>query len=134
MTYYTDTDLLIIKLMPLVAHERAHLDLAGEFLFKVARMGIQKREIICTGAGRKEGTSSSKEGDSTFKPSAFREKDTDWPAIVFEAGLSESLGRLRTDAAWWLMNSNGDVNIVLVISLQRAQSRIQIERGSLILI
>jgi hypothetical protein len=98
MTHYSDTDLPIIKLMPSVAHERAHLDLAGEFLFKVAGMGLPKREIICAGAGRQEGTSSSKEGDSTFKPSSFREKDTDWPTIVFEAGLSESLGRLRTDA------------------------------------
>jgi hypothetical protein len=131
MTHYTDTDLLIIKLMLSQAHETAHLELAGEFFAKVLSMGIPKREIICTGATRQEGNSSSKEGDSAFKPRPFRVKQTDWPTIVFEAGLSKLLGRLRIDAAWWLMNSNGDVNIVVVISLQKAQSRIQIEKWEL---
>jgi hypothetical protein len=34
MTHYMDTDLLIIKLMPLVAYEAVHIELAKEFLFK----------------------------------------------------------------------------------------------------
>ena len=55
----------------------------------------------------------------------------DWPTLVFEAGISESLRRLRMDAAWWLMNSKGDVNIVIVISLHRAQATIQIEKWEL---
>jgi hypothetical protein len=131
MTHYTDTDLLIIKLMPLVTHERLHGDLFTKLLFQAARMGIQDNEIVFVGAGRYKGNSSSKEGDSAIKPLLSRPNKTDWPTIVFEAGLSESLVRLRTDAAWWLTNSNGDVNIVVIISLQRAQSRIQIEKWEL---
>jgi hypothetical protein len=94
-------------------------------------MGIQPREIIDVGAGRYNSNSSSKEGDLAFKPRALRERVTDWLTIVFEAGLSESLRRLRIGAAWWSMNSNGDANIVIIISLQKAQSRIQIEKWEL---
>jgi hypothetical protein len=133
MTHYTDTDLLIIKLMPLVAHEKLHGKLFTELLFQAARMGIQSHEIDTVGAGRYRGNSSSKEGDSALKPCASRPDDTDWPTIVFEAGLSESLNQLRIDAAWWLTNSNSDVNIVIIISLQKAQSRIQIEKWELAL-
>jgi hypothetical protein len=131
MTHYADTDLLIIKLMPSVAHERLHTDLFMKLLLQAGRMGIQGDEISGVGAGRYKGNSSSKEGDSAMKPLLSRPNNTDWPTIVFEAGLSGSLVRLRTDAAWWLRNSNGDVNIVVIISLQRAQSRIQIEKWEL---
>ena len=47
MTYYTDTNLLIIKLMPSEVHERAHRDLAGESLAKILSMAIPKREMFC---------------------------------------------------------------------------------------
>jgi hypothetical protein len=79
------------------AHERAPTELAGESLAKVLLMEIPKREIMCGGATKYKGNYSSKEGNSVFKPRAFREKDTDRPTIIFEAGLSESLGRLGID-------------------------------------
>jgi hypothetical protein len=51
ITYYTNTNLLIIKLMPLEAHERApHLVLAGEFRDKILLMGVPTREIIPVGS------------------------------------------------------------------------------------
>jgi hypothetical protein len=55
-----DADLLIMKLMPSVAHERAHVDLAKGLLFRAARMGIQESEIAGVAAGRYDGKSSSK--------------------------------------------------------------------------
>ncbi|KIN05884.1 hypothetical protein OIDMADRAFT_17046 [Oidiodendron maius Zn] len=117
--------------MPSGAHEGLHGYLFGRLHSKAIRMGIQDHDIAIVGAGRYKGNSSSKEGDSALKPRAFRPKYTDWPTIVFEAGLFESLDQLRIDAGWWLMNSNYDVNIVIVISLQKAQRRIQIEKWEL---
>ena len=61
----------------------------------------------CGGAGRFEGRKSSKEGDKAYKPLPARRRDEDWPTIVFESGLSESLRRLRVDARWWLEKSGG---------------------------
>lgn len=37
-----------------------------------------------------------------------------WPTFVVEAGVSESLPRLRQDTSWWFANSAGMVGIVLL--------------------
>ena len=39
----------------------------------------------------------------------------EWPFLVIEAGLSDSMPRLQADAAWWLANSGGQVKLVLLI-------------------
>ena len=54
-----------------------------------------------------------------------------WPTLVFEAGLSESLAKLRTNVEWWLHNSRGEVKIVIVISIRPAQKSIWIEKWCL---
>jgi hypothetical protein len=130
MTHYTDTDLLIIKLMPTGKHEFAHLSFGKKLLVKVLRMGTSDDELCPFGGTRYRGNTSSKEGDSSYKPSS-RENETDWPTIVFESGLSESLRRLRSDARWWLKNSGGDVKIVVLISIKPADKRLQIEKWEL---
>ena len=61
MTYYTDTDQLIIKLMPSAKHEKAHLNLAKMFNFKLARMGMAETSFDSVGAQRFEDSTSSKE-------------------------------------------------------------------------
>src|SRR5436305_11598191 len=70
MTHYTDTGLLIVKLMPSAIHEGAHVNLAKKLLAKIIRMGTSEDEIFGLGAARFLGLSSSKEGDSAFKPSS----------------------------------------------------------------
>ena len=130
MTHYTDTDLLVIKLMPSGEHEAAHITLADEVNDKLRGMGLPKRSLIPLGAKRYVGTNSSKEGDSTYKPMSRSQKD-DWPTIVFEAGLSESLTGLRRDAQWWLINSGGEVKIAIVISIVLAEKSLRIEKWCL---
>ena len=128
MTHYTDINLLIVKL-PSAVHERAHVNLATDMIEKVVLMGMQARELDFVGASRFRGRRSSKEGDSAYRPHSFRPNETDWPTIVIESGVS--LRRLRFDASWWLTESGGDVKIVIIISIQRAQnaqSRLQIEK------
>jgi hypothetical protein len=130
MTHYTDIDLLIVKL-PSAVHERAHGNLAEKLCLKAERMGIHEDELDYVGATRFHGRRSSKEGDSTYRPHSFRPNETNWPTIVIESGVSESLRRLRFDASWWLTESGGDVKIVIIISIQRvqnAQSRLQMEK------
>ena len=85
------------------------------------------KDLVSLGATRFCGPNSRKEGYAVFKPSTLKNED-DWPTLVFECGLSESLRRLRIDAAWWLKNSGGNVNIVVVISIKEAETQIQIEK------
>jgi hypothetical protein len=51
--------------------------------------------------------------------------------LVFEAGISETLARLRVDADWWLTNSNGEVKIVVIIWIVRAAKSLVIEKWCL---
>jgi hypothetical protein len=127
VTYYEDINLLIIKLMPSTIHEAAHVNFGREITDKVTGMGMRKRELWGVGAGRFHGSSCSKEGDSSFKPRSRNHKN-DWPTIVIEAGLSESLARLRCDANWWLADSRGQVMIVIIVSIKPRDKSLQIEK------
>jgi hypothetical protein len=130
MTHYTDINLLIVKL-PSAEHEAAHLNIGRDLIEKVVLMGMRARELDGVGASRFPGRRSSKEGDSAWRPHSSRPNKTEWPTIVIESGVSESLRRLRFDASWWLTESGGDVKIVVIVSVQRAQNaqlRLQIEK------
>jgi len=126
VTYYKDINLLIIKLMPSVKHEAAHGNFGQMKVIKTNVMGMSDN-LYSTGATRFEGSSSSKEADTSFKPRS-RVNETDWPTIVIEAGLSESLASLRSDAKWWLINSGGDVMIVVIISITPRNKSLRIEK------
>jgi hypothetical protein len=129
MTHYTDTDLLIVK-VPTIEHETLHLSLSDEVNEKLREMGLPKRSLWGCGSTTYDGPSSSKEGDSTYKPRCRTRRD-DWPVLVFEAGVSERLARLGIDADWWLTKSNGEVKIVIVISIVRAAKSLLIEKWCL---
>jgi hypothetical protein len=42
-----------------------------------------------------------------------------WPTVVIETGVSESLPRLRQDARWWFGASDGEVRMVIIISVKK---------------
>ena len=129
LTHYTDTDLLIVK-VPSAKHEQAHLSLSDEVNHKLG-MGLARRSMWSCGSTKYTGFSSSKEGDSTYKPRWCRAGKEQWPTLVFEAGLSETLDKLRTDAEWWLTNSRGEVKIAIVVSIRLAQKSLWIEKWCL---
>jgi len=131
MTYYADIDLLIVKLMPSAKHEGAHRSLSDDFVHMVRAMGVPRSGLYSLGATRFEGHNSSKEPDSAYKPLPMRSRESDWPTIGFESGLSESLGRLRIDAEWWLIESGGQVKIAVLISIRPAPRALCIEKWEL---
>jgi hypothetical protein len=130
MTHYTDTDLLVIKLMPSKKHEAAHRWLGDEVKDKLRAMGLPKYSFVDLGAATCKAPNSSKEGDTSYKPMC-RTQDEDWPTLVIEAGLSETLAALRNDARWWLDNSGGEVKIVIIISIVPGDKSIRIEKWCL---
>ncbi|KAF8463461.1 hypothetical protein BDZ91DRAFT_661202 [Kalaharituber pfeilii] len=90
-------------------------------------MRISPGDLISVGSSTFHGQSSSKEADTSFKPTC-RSKQTDWPTIVLESGYTEYLARLRSDARWWLANSAGDVKTVLLISVQEDHQTLKLEQ------
>jgi hypothetical protein len=69
----------------------------------------------------------SKKADIGYIPCS-RQVEDDWPSFVIEAGVSESLFMLRSDAAFWITNSDGRTCIVIVLSVDRRDRRILVER------
>ena len=116
--------------MPSGKHESAHVNFGLLIIEKIIMMGMPVRELRGFGAERFKG-SSSKEGDTCFKPRS-RDYGADLPTIVIEAGLSESLAKLKCDANWWLIQSgrrNGDkVMIVVTISIKPSDKSLRIEK------
>lgn len=68
-----------------------------------------------------------------MKPVSSRGLKTDWPALVFESGLSESLQRLRAGASWWLTNSASQVKIVIIIDIDLNAQKLHVERWGMLL-
>ncbi|CUS15709.1 unnamed protein product [Tuber aestivum] len=125
--YLNDAETLIVKIMPGPTHETATRELALIVRLKIGAMGLL-RTVRDMGGTTYPGAASQKDADSAIRPTAFRPLETDWPTVVFECGVSESLQRLRTDSNWWLANSAHDVKIVLLISVNKPQRTIHLEQ------
>jgi hypothetical protein len=128
-TYFADIETMIVKL-PSEAHERAHQTLGQRIQhITITPMRLGLEEFTGLGATKYVGAdASTKEGDSSWKNLRTRPNKGDWPTLVIEAGMSESLPRLRTDARWWIEHSAGKVNIVLLVWIRPTVKTVKIEK------
>ena len=126
--YDAAEEMLIIKLMPGPHHELAAVHFIEMFKDKMASLGINRNSLMNFGATR-FGTPGgrSKEPDGALRPRT-RVLATDWPSIVIEVGVSESLSQLRTDAHFWLTRSGGQTRIVILLAVKKATRVMKIER------
>lgn len=125
-----DTRSMIIKLVT-GAHDAASRGLLCEVRDMVRDMGLH-RSIHPVGSKRVRGVSSSKEADESWVPTQHVPgRDAKWPTVVVEVGVSESYRKLKADAEWWLTNSKSDVNLVIIVSINRTTPNIKFEAVSL---
>ncbi|CUS15106.1 unnamed protein product, partial [Tuber aestivum] len=130
--YINPAQTLIVKLLPGPIHEAATSEFGRMLWKKIARMGADLDEDLRDMRGtRYKGVSSSKEADSAFRPNSSRPDKANWPTVVVECGVSETLERLRVDAKWWLHNSFRDVHIVLLFAIKEIGQEILIEQWEL---
>ena len=71
---------------------------------------------------------SRKEPDCAFRPLSFRPYKTNWPTLVVECGVSQSLKKLRRDSNWWFMSSAAQIKTVLLFSVSEMEIKIHIEQ------
>ncbi|KAN0075134.1 hypothetical protein V8E54_007745 [Elaphomyces granulatus] len=129
LTYFGDIETMIVKLVS-EPHERAHRTLGRQIEHRMFHpMQLSFSEFLDIGSSKYTGQNqSAKEGDTAWKNILLRPKQGDWPCVVIEAGLSESLPRLRVDASWWIQNSGGQVKMVLLIWIQPSLKKVAIEK------
>jgi hypothetical protein len=111
-------EILIIKLMVGVMHEVSAQHFVRMFEAKLLRLNVSA-SLVPTGStrfGRRGGRS--KEADVSYIPLS-RPSEDNWPSLVVEVGVSESLAMLRKDAAFWIANSDGKTRIVIVLNINR---------------
>lgn len=118
---------LIIKLTS-EPHEVAHRTLSRQIETQATDMGILG-DLKSLGSTRVTSRDISKEPDSAFRPITIPAgRDRRWPSVVIESGYSESTIHLRQMADLWVSESDGQVKVVIIISIERARGRILIEK------
>lgn len=127
LQYDFDTEDLIVKLMPGLEHELVHTQFMRKLDKKLSAMGLSDEAVSFVGSATYIGNSRAKQGDAGIRPVAMRNRD-EWPTVVVECGISESLARLRIDAHWWIANSAGDVKVVIIVALDVATRNFVIEK------
>jgi len=124
--YLNDPKVLIVKIMLSPIHEIVTKQFGHAFIRKAQGMRLGRALTdICSATFK--GISSGKEADGAFKPWAARPRANDWPTTVFECGVSQSAQRLKADGRWWLENSLGKVNVVLLFYVSKSAKIIGIE-------
>ena len=125
--YLNEERVLVVKVVAGLIHESASRHLGDILKWKLVQMGAQG-EIYNVGVTTFNGGNSCKEADCAFKPWMSRSRATDWPTLVIECGIWESLARLKVDSCWWLQNSAGQVKIVLLLAVSKADKKIRLEQ------
>ena len=123
--YLEEKEVLIVKISIGVIDGMVCGELGYTLREKATEMGLG-RSIGDAGTSTFQGIRSKKEAESSFL--AMLSPSRLWPTVVFEAGISESLERMRVDSRWWLENSLGEVKIVILISISKSERKLHIEQ------
>ncbi|KAI1832753.1 hypothetical protein DTO006G1_9532 [Penicillium roqueforti] len=124
------TRYMIIKLFT-GAHETASCGLGGAVQYEIYNMGLGK-SICPLGSKTIQGMFCRKQADKAYGPAQpVPGRNPKWPTVMVEVGVSESYRKLRADAEWWLINSRGDVKLVMIVSISRKTPNIKFEAVTL---
>ena len=118
----------ILTFSPSVTHEVASRRFFVEILERVSRIpGHDLHSLEGVGAGRFHCPGRrSKEGDDGIICST-RAGGNAWPNVMIEVGYSEPLQQLRLDAKWWLLNSGGRTNLVILVLVKKDPKSLVVE-------
>ncbi|GIC87096.1 uncharacterized protein Aud_003477 [Aspergillus udagawae] len=126
----------IIKVVPSSAHDLTTSAVSQYIDRQCIRMGVPDSDIVWGLTVTTPGTvtTSGKEPDNCLFPPnrlPLGGQLNGWQSLVIETGVSESLEKLRQDAAWWFQNSSGDTRIVILISIKAVTKQIRFEKWQL---
>ncbi|KAJ5893272.1 hypothetical protein N7495_004963 [Penicillium taxi] len=120
ISYNHKTRQMIVKLTG-PAHGEVTGGISAEVIRRVTLMSeILSEDLYPMNHGRIRGNAISKEPDWSVRPYTLPlGHHRVWPSIVLETGVSENMNELMKDARWWLSNSKGLVNMVLVVTVDQ---------------
>lgn len=123
---YSPSQQTLLFKMTLPAHGHAMLAFSNQILLSLNNKSLQKTLQYYPDV-RIEGQTKDKTPDNGLGPLVRPSNVSDkWPTVVIDVGVSERPPKLQSDAEWWITNSNGDVKIVLTMSINRKSRNITI--------
>jgi hypothetical protein len=125
--YDCNKEILIMKFKVGLYHEACARLLAMEFYRVYANRTGDIRVFFLLGSAGFKGARRMKEGNEAYKPRT-RTRAYDWPSIVFEVGVYETMAQLQQDAQFWLESSAGDTRIVIIICINQNARSMEIQR------
>lgn len=129
--YLPRSQILIVK-METAAHAQGHGLLNIIIIMQMEAMGLWGKLGETSGKTYFSRSGKRKRADRSYEP--FHTPDYfsgDWPSIAIEAGFSETKAKLAADARWWLLESEGEVQIVLTTSIHQTKRDIVLEAWEL---
>ncbi|RPB02594.1 hypothetical protein L873DRAFT_418813 [Choiromyces venosus 120613-1] len=108
------TGSLVIKCMPMATHDSLQTFFNGTVLLSLSeKFGMsQTLSLVTVGSGTSDWT-----GSSEKLPDAYvKLPGAEFPSVVCEAGWAEGHEELMNDARLWLLHTDGQTRIVLVVS------------------
>ncbi|EFR03824.1 hypothetical protein MGYG_06823 [Nannizzia gypsea CBS 118893] len=118
----------LIIIMPSRDHESAtrYFDTLIEGKLNEMRARLFFKLRAC-GSAEVQGTTRKKAPDASYRPRTLpATRSAKWPSLVLEVGYSESATKLRSDASWWLTESQGEVRAVVTLKIFR-KHRVHLE-------
>ncbi|KAK2809063.1 hypothetical protein FQN50_004116 [Emmonsiellopsis sp. PD_5] len=127
LAYDAVSNVLLVRLVSR-PHEEATQRIDLRIIEEVSSMRLRD-ELHYFGASPVYAGGSGKQPDGSYLPRTLPRGRTDtWPSIIIETAYSESAVKLRADAAWWLLASDGDVRLVITVHVSPQRRRIVTER------
>ncbi|KAL4895672.1 hypothetical protein BDV59DRAFT_172930 [Aspergillus ambiguus] len=114
----------LIKVIPSAAHESLLNDFSSKVATELQNMGINWPDRRWIGTTTYKPGNKGKAADQAFTPPSRRVtqgQTRGWPTLVVEVGVSDSMPKLRSNAKFWLNNSNGQTRFIILISVKRAR-------------
>ncbi|EPE06839.1 dead deah box dna helicase [Ophiostoma piceae UAMH 11346] len=126
--YYPAHQRLLVT-TPNLPHEIVHGKLTAAIYRDLGHMGLRDIDLepagstTCLGSG-----GSSAEPDASFMPTVRSNDPGEWPTLVIETGVNQSLESLHTKMRWWYAAADHAVKIVLLIKTSLASRSVLIEK------
>lgn len=132
-SYDNFNNLLLVGIM---SSDPPHAVVAPEFqtLLIETLKPMDLSEAIRTLSGSfTEGPSGRKAPDSSWAPRRVpRGRSKNWPTVVLEVAFTEPQSKLSSDVRYWLHQSQGEVKIVLTLTIDRRKPNILLEKWELL--
>lgn len=124
-SYDDQLEILLLRMVVSRTHEAAAHEFHRLLGNATTRYGVQLRVY----GGYHSAADRGKIPDVAWRPIRLpRGRSLDWPSVVLEVSFSETRQKLMSDVRHWLGASDGDVKVVLTVSIERHTPKIAIEQ------